>query len=389
MEKLALIDRGKFEKTKGTRGKPGRYLIEIELENIYKQNTWLLNLDRDDFDTLIKNGVPNQKSAIFFIDWIVDQIKNADTAISKIENSNISQPDLDIARWIFYKRLSSCVNSVNSLLTADKFKRTYTAEVKRILKEYSYLYKVKKPEERELMRRHDEALLFQKEPWLKQKKKDLLRVIEGLLLSYEDAEDDGNRENMNGIAERFSHIMKCLYHSLKPLVNMELSKFTKKEINALENDHICDLKLLGFENNFISLYNYNAVKSVNNYRKLLDRLSLESLDALFTKGLDVVIADRKVYFNSEVRPTLFKDKYNTDSMTKEELEFHKYTRFEKISMFDEYYEEHQKEVEEFDRKFPAIPVGKVFSIDEQKLIEGTPEDEQLFINSYCMRKMLQ
>ena len=66
-------------------------------------------------------------------------------------------------------------------------------------------------------------------------------------------------------------------------------------------------------------------------------------------------------------------------MTEEELRFHKYERFQKVSMFEDYYEEFQKEIEEFNKKFPPIPVSKIFYVNEQKMIEGKPEDKQLFL----------
>ena len=378
MGQLVSIDKGKFEKTKGTRGKPGRYIREIELENIYKQNVWLLNLDDDYFNKVIKDGFPNQVSAEYFINCVVSQIKDADTALKKFEVIANEEASLSVARWIFYQRLGSCATAVLSLLDGYKFKRQYKTEIKRILKEYKYLYKVNKPEEKKLKVAYEEAKILQKKPWLLDKKKNILLVLEGLLISYEDAE---NGLIKNGISERFQHITKCLYHSLKPLIELELSKFSKKQINDIYNPRTYGLRLFGIENSFTSIFYLGTdhIKNIKEYKTILDALSLNSLNMLFTKGIDVVISNGGAYFNSELRPTLFKATYDTESMTEEELRFHKYERFQKVSMFEDYYEEFQKEIEEFNKKFPPIPVSKIFYVNEQKMIEGKPEDKQLFL----------
>ena len=409
MGQLVLTDKGKFEKTKGTRGKPGRYLVEIELENIYKQNAWLLGLDEDYFDKLIKDGVPNQISAEFFINWIINQIKDADTSLKKFEGGDDEKIKLSIARWIFYKRLSSCVTVVNSLLDAYKFNRTCKAEVKRILKEYKYLYKENKPEERELKKAHDEALLINKSPYLESKKKELLRVLEGLIEAHGEVmntPEEGEEMVECDTQEQFLHITKCLYHILNPIVDEELKQYSKSRLaNAdLDKDtNLFYLQRLGDEFRFTRVVrretifndygenNYHEEKAfISTYKNILDSLSIESLDKLFSK-LQVAIDGRTAFIKCDERPKLFSNKkvYDTVSMSKEEKIFHRSDRFRKISMFDEDYEEIEAKRREMNENFPPINISNIFSVNGEKLIEGKPEDEQFFLPKQSKSILLQ
>ena len=269
MEQFTLTDKGKLEKTKGTRGKPGRYIREIQLENIYYNNISLLTLPEDFFDALIKDGVPNQTSAEFFINWIVNQIKEVDTFISKFKGTDDEKNKISVVRWNFYKRLSSCVNSVNSLIYGYEFKRVYKAEVKRILKEYKYLYKVNKPEERELKEAYEKALLLNKLPYLQSNKKELLRVLEGLIEAHGEVMNTPEKVEETvecDTSEQFLHITKCLYHILKPIINEELKQYSKSRlINAdIDKDtNLFYLQRLGDEFRFTKVVRRVAI--INDY----------------------------------------------------------------------------------------------------------------------------
>ena len=76
-------------------------------------------------------------------------------------------------------------------------------------------------------------------------------------------------------------------------------------------------------------------------------------------------------------------------MNAEEKEFHRYDRFRKISMFDEDYEYIDRKRREMDDKFPPIPISNIFSVNGEKLIEGKPEDEQLFLTEQSKQDLLQ